>query len=420
MAGENMKNRFLQLFVTAVMAGAFIITPVSAAPQDKVESLEQQKKQVEAQAADVNSELVNLLVEYNALQKDIENQKERIEQASDDLTAAETREKKQYEDMKLRIKYMYEEGDTSFIEALTTAKSYSELVSKSEYVQKVHAYDRKMLNEYVETKEEVKDLKLNLESGQAEMEAMSQDMEVQRTNMESSLQVMRSQIANFDSELEQAKVEATEELKRLEQATRVEAPKDTPQISKPQTGTSTKPKPETGNGGSENAADNNNGGSNNTSGDKSNIGGSNNLSGDKNNTDNNNTQNSNQTTSKPTNTALGQKIANTACQYIGNKYVYGGNSLTDGIDCSGFVYQIHKLFGISTPRNSTALRTGGKAVNYSDMLPGDVICYSGHVAIYIGGNTIVHASNSAPYPKGGIKTTSPANYRTVLAVRRYW
>ena len=98
----------------------------------------------------------------------------------------------------------------------------------------------------------------------------------------------------------------------------------------------------------------------------------------------------------------------------------GGNSLTNGIDCSGFVQQIHKKFGISTPRNSGAIRGDGKSVSVSNMLPGDVVCYSGHVAIYIGNNKIVHASNSAPYPRGGIKTTSPADYRTILAVRRYW
>ena len=124
--------------------------------------------------------------------------------------------------------------------------------------------------------------------------------------------------------------------------------------------------------------------------------------------------------SMPSDASLGQAIANKGCEYIGNKYVYGGNSLTNGIDCSGFVQQIHAKFGISTPRTSSSLRYGGKAVSYSDMLPGDVLCYSGHVAIYIGNNTIVHASNSAPYPRGGIKTSSPANYRTVLAVRRYW
>ena len=124
--------------------------------------------------------------------------------------------------------------------------------------------------------------------------------------------------------------------------------------------------------------------------------------------------------SAPSNASRGQQIANKGLQYVGNKYVFGGNSLTNGIDCSGFVQQIHKQFGISVPRSSSAQRTGGKAVKYSEMLPGDVVCYSGHVGIYIGNNTIVHASNSAPYPKGGIKTTSPANYKTVLAVRRYW
>ena len=125
-------------------------------------------------------------------------------------------------------------------------------------------------------------------------------------------------------------------------------------------------------------------------------------------------------TSKPGNASLGQQIANKGLEYVGYPYKMGGNSLTNGIDCSGFVQQIHKKFGISTPRTSGAIRGGGKSVSVSNMLPGDVVCYSGHVAIYIGNNKIVHASNSAPYPKGGIKTTSPADYRTILAVRRYW
>lgn len=125
-------------------------------------------------------------------------------------------------------------------------------------------------------------------------------------------------------------------------------------------------------------------------------------------------------TSTPGNASLGQQIASRACQYVGNPYKYGGTSLTNGADCSGFVMSVHALFGISTPRDSWGQLAGGKAVNYSDMLPGDVIVYSNHVAIYIGGNQIVHASNSAPYPAGGIKISSPPNYRTVLGVRRYW
>ena len=119
------------------------------------------------------------------------------------------------------------------------------------------------------------------------------------------------------------------------------------------------------------------------------------------------------------NGAVRESILEYASQFIGNPYVWGGTSLTEGADCSGFVQQIHAKFGISTPRNSTSLRYGGKAVAVSDMMPGDVVCYEGHVAIYIGGGQIVHASNSKPYPAGGIKTSN-AYYRTIVAVRRYW
>lgn len=108
----------------------------------------------------------------------------------------------------------------------------------------------------------------------------------------------------------------------------------------------------------------------------------------------------------------GNAVANYACQFVGNPYVYGGTSLTNGADCSGFVMSVYAAFGVGLPHSSSALRGVGYGVG--DMQPGDIICYSGHVAIYIGNNTVVHASN----PSGGIKYTSPANYRPILAIRR--
>jgi cell wall-associated NlpC family hydrolase len=110
----------------------------------------------------------------------------------------------------------------------------------------------------------------------------------------------------------------------------------------------------------------------------------------------------------------GQAVVDYACQFVGNPYKYGGSSLTDGTDCSGFVMAVYAAFGVSLPHSSASLRSVGYGVGVDEMQPGDIICYSGHVAIYVGNNTIVHAST----PETGIKYTSPADYKTILAVRR--
>ena len=112
--------------------------------------------------------------------------------------------------------------------------------------------------------------------------------------------------------------------------------------------------------------------------------------------------------------ASGNAVASFASQFVGNPYVYGGTSLTNGADCSGFVMSVYANFGVGLPHSSSALRGAGYGVSLADAQPGDIICYSGHVGIYVGNNTIVHASTAAT----GIKYTSPANYKDVLAVRR--
>ncbi len=119
-------------------------------------------------------------------------------------------------------------------------------------------------------------------------------------------------------------------------------------------------------------------------------------------------------TYNPPSGGSGQSVVDYACQFVGNRYVYGGTSLTNGADCSGFVMSVYAAFGVSLPHSSAALRNVGYGVSTSEMRPGDIVCYSGHVAIYVGNNTIVHASNRTD----GIKYTSPANYKTILAVRR--
>ncbi|MBQ8596601.1 MAG: C40 family peptidase [Lachnospiraceae bacterium] len=111
---------------------------------------------------------------------------------------------------------------------------------------------------------------------------------------------------------------------------------------------------------------------------------------------------------------LGQAVADFACQFVGNPYVWGGTSLTNGADCSGFVMSVYANFGVSLPHSSAADRHVGSAVDgLENAQPGDLVCYSGHVGIYIGGGQIVHASSA----KTGIIISS-ASYRTPLSVRR--
>ena len=110
----------------------------------------------------------------------------------------------------------------------------------------------------------------------------------------------------------------------------------------------------------------------------------------------------------------GQQVVEYAKRFLGNPYVYGGTSLTNGADCSGFTQSIYKHFGYSIPRSSSAQRSAGKKVSWSNKKAGDLICYYGHVAIYMGNNKVIHASSR----KTGIKITSPANYRSVACVRR--
>lgn len=121
---------------------------------------------------------------------------------------------------------------------------------------------------------------------------------------------------------------------------------------------------------------------------------------------------------KPSSVSKGQQVANYAKQFIGNPYVWGGESLTNGVDCSGFTMQVYKHFGYSLPHSSTAQRYEGTAVSWDEKQPGDLICYQvvngvGHVAIYIGDNQIIHAGSKDT----GISVRN-ADYRAVWGVRR--
>lgn len=360
-----------------------------------IENIQSQQQELQSQIDALDADLVNIIMNLDILEGELSDKQTELDNVTAQLAQAQEDEQNQYDAMKKRIVYMYENGDDSYIEALVGATDFSDLLNRLEYAQQIYDYDRNLLTQYQKTVQQVADLKSQVETEKAELEEVQQSYQEQQASYESMIAEKQSQMSDFDTQLASAQslaaqykatVDEQNEIIRQEQAAAAAAAAQNNNKGNNTT---------TANNNNGNTTGNNNG--SNTGGDST-TGGSTGGGG----------------LNPPFSTSVsGSDVVSYACQFIGNPYVWGGESLTNGADCSGFIKSVYANFGISLPHSSVALQRAGSEVSYENAQPGDIVCYAGHVAIYMGGGQIVHASS----PSTGIKTGS-ATYRSIISVRR--
>ena len=429
-----MNKRILWIAMSLVMIFTNVVnvsaSPISDAKNKKkdaekklnainedIEDIEDQKEDLEQEAEEYEQQLVDLLVTIQIINHDIENKEDEIETAKAEYEVALAKQEKQQWAMNKRIKYMYEKGDMNYMQILLESKKFSDAVNKSTYSEKLYAYDRYQLYLYEQTKEEVIEKQKALDEDMAELEEIKLDAVSQEEELQLLVDEYSENIENFEEQLSGAKekasqykeqiqkqseqikaLEAEEQRKALEAAKKKaeeEAKRKAEEEARRKAEEEASAKANEEGSNSEESSDNgDNNDEGNSSGSESSDGGS---SGG----------------SSSGGSAQGQEIANFACQSVGNPYVPGGTSLTEGADCSGFTMAVYNNFGLSLPRSSYAQAGYGREVSYSEAQPGDIIYYGGHVGIYIGNGLIVHASTQAT----GIKISN-ALYRSIITVRR--
>lgn len=362
--------------ITAVVTSSMIVTPVLAAPS--VDDLKKEKASKQNEVSSLQSQLTTLMGKVNTLESELIQTGEDITKAQSDLVVAQKKEKEQYAAMKKRIKYMYEAGNDSAFETLVTSDDFTDLLSKAEYVQNVHSYDRKQLQEYVETKQQISDLKDSLEKDQKELESKQAEYEKQGDNLNNLITSKSAEVANLDSEIQAAAEAAAKEA--AERAAKEAAEKAAKEAAKKQQASAA---------------------NNSTSSNRNNSTTSNNTTSNKNNTSNTtrpSRPSGNNTSSNITSgsNANGGTIVSRAYSQLGKPYVWGACG-PSSFDCSGFVS--YCLTGSYTRLGTTLTFMGWTRV--SNPQPGDVVTTATHCGIYIGNGQMIHAPHTGDVVKVG-------------------
>ncbi|WP_347005996.1 coiled-coil domain-containing protein [Dorea formicigenerans] len=350
-------NKFGRRILAALITSSLVVTPVLAAPS--VDDLQKSKASAQSEVNSLQSQLQSIVSKITQLEADLTTKGEEIIQAQADLEQAQEDEKTQYAAMKLRIKYMYEAGDATALESLVSSEDFSDLLSKAEYVQSVHGYDRDKLEEYVATKQKIADLKDQLETEQSQLESMQTEYETEESNLTTLIDSKQAEVADLDSQIQEAAEKAAKEEEERQKKAEEERQKQLQAASQNSTTTNS-----------------NSGNSNSSSSSNSNKG------------------NSSSSSSSSSGSYVSGSTVSRAYSALGKPYVWGAAG-PNSFDCSGLVSFC--LTGRYSHTYSSSDFVGLTKV--SNPQPGDICVRVGHVGVYIGGGQMIHAPHTGDVVK---------------------
>jgi len=360
--------------------------------KDKKNEINGLKDQQQTTADDIknkSAKLDEILAAQKKLQADITSKQAEIEQNQKDLAAAQEKQQEQYDAMKKRIQFMYENSaEDNIWTAIIESNGITDMLNRIEYVSDVYDSDRALMDSYQAAVEQVKEIGTKLDNDMNELTAMQDDYEKQQSDIEAAIVALENQKEQYASQIAQAQQQADNYQNIITAQGKIIQEQEAAAAAAAA------------------AAARANSSSSNSSYDGGGAGKGGSIASDY-------AAGGGKNPSASTGVS-GSSVVSYAMQFVGNPYVWGGNSLTNGVDCSGFVHEVYAHFGISTPRYSQAFKSVGQAVSFDNIQPGDVVVYPGHVAIYAGGGVIVEAQST----KAGITARRSVQCHTILAIRR--